>query len=126
MVLFSSLYFLFFAGSGDIATQLDVLNELNNHLIEIVQDDVRQVNVITIVNDMKVTVEKQATDYDVIKLEFLKINADYSADKKQYVALNEKIDMFWRVTMQKQVNLRFEMKKQLTREEWKKLYKELD
>ncbi len=126
MVLFSSIFLYFYMMSNNLDARLDVLALVEKQLIEIVQDDNREAKAIGVVEQMKVTVKKQNEDYIVIQSEFLKVSADYNADVQQYNALDKKVDVFWRTTMKQQVDLRFSLKEQLTRDEWVKLYKEIN
>ncbi len=126
MVLFSSIFFYFYMMSNSIEARLDVLAQVEKQLIEIVQDDIREVKAIDVIEQMKITVQKQHDDYSVIQSDFLKVSADYNADVQQYNALDKKVDVFWRSTMKQQVDLRFALREQLTREEWGKLYKEIN
>ena len=126
MVLFSSIFLYFYMMSNSLEARLDVLALVEKQLIEIVQDDNREAKAIGVVEQMKVTVKKQNEDYIVIQSEFLKVSADYNADVQQYNALDKKVDVFWRTTMKQQVDLRFSLKEQLTRDEWVKLYKEIN
>ena len=112
--------------SNSIEARLDVLAQVEKQLIEIVQDDIREVKAIDVIEQMKITVQKQHDDYSVIQSDFLKVSADYNADVQQYNALDKKVDVFWRSTMKQQVDLRFALREQLTREEWGKLYKEIN
>jgi len=126
MVLFSSIFLYFYLMSNNVEATLDVIAQVEQQLIEIVQDDSREAKAIDVIEQMKVTVKKQHDDYSVIQSEFLKISADYNADVQQYNALDKNVDAFWHSTMKQQVELRFALKEQLTREEWKKLYKEIN
>jgi len=126
MVVMSSIFFYFYMMANNFEARLDVLAQVEKQLIEIVQDDSREVKAIDVIEHMKVTVNKQHDDYSVIQSDFLKVSADYNADIKQYNALDKKVDAFWRSTMKQQVNLRFALREQLTREEWEKLYKEIN
>lgn len=112
--------------SGDINARLDVLAQVEKQVIEIVQDESRKPQAIDVVEQMKITVQKQHDDYSVLQSGYLKVSADYNADMQQYKQLDEKVDTFWRTTMKQQVDLRFALRDQLTREEWKKLYKEIN
>ena len=126
MVLFSSIFLYFYMMSNNVEARLDVIALVEKQLIEIVQDDNREAKAIDVIEQMKVTVKKQHDDYSVIQSEFLKVNADYNADVQQYNALDKNVDAFWRFTMKQQVDLRFSLKEQLTRDEWDKLYKEIN
>lgn len=126
MILFSSLFLYFYSMSGGIDARLDVLAKIEKHLIEIVQDVGREAKAIDVIEQMKVTVKKQHDDYSVIQSDYLIISADYNAGNQRYNALDKRVDEFWRSTMKQQVELRFSLRDQLTREEWKKLYKEID
>jgi len=126
MVLFSSIFLYFYMMSNSLEARLDVLALVEKQLIEIVQDDSREEKAIDVIEKMKVTVKKQNEDYIVIQSEFLKIGADYNADVQQYNALDKKVDAFWRSAMKQQVDLRFSLKEQLTKEEWANLYKEIN
>jgi septal ring factor EnvC (AmiA/AmiB activator) len=112
--------------ANDVEARLDVIAQIEKQLIEIVQDDSREAKAIDVVGQMKVAVQKQHDDYSVIQSDFLKISADYNADVQQYNALDKNVDAFWRSTMKQQVDLRFSLREQLTRDEWKKLYKEIN
>ena len=125
MVLFSSIFFYFYMMANGFEARLDVLAQVEQQLIEIVQDDNREAKAIDVINQMKVTVKKQNEDYSVIQSEFLKVNADYNADIQQYNALDKQVGAFWRSTMKQQVDLRFALREQLTRDEWERLYKEI-
>ena len=126
MIVFSSIFFYFYMMANNIEARLDVIAQVEQQLIEIVQDDNREAKAIDVIEQMKVTVKKQHDDYSVIQSEFLKVNADYNADVQQYNALDKRVDAFWRSTMKQQVDLRFTLKEQLTRDEWDKLYKEIN
>ncbi len=126
MVLFSSIFLYFYMMSNNVEARLDVIALVEKQLIEIVQDDNREAKAIDVIEQMKVTVKKQHDDYSVIQSEFLKVNADYNADVQQYNALDKNVDAFWRFTMKQQIDLRFSLKEQLTRDEWVKLYKEIN
>lgn len=126
MVVFSSIFLYFYMMSNSVEARLDVITQVEKQLIEIVQDDNREAKAIDVIEQMKVTVKKQHDDYSVIQSDFLKVSADYNADIQQYNALDKKVDAFWRSTMKQQVDLRFTLREQLTREEWKKLYKEIN
>ena len=126
MIVFSSIFFYFYMMANSVDARLDVIAQVEKQLIEIVQDDNREAKAIDVIEQMKLTVKKQHDDYSAIQSEFLRVSADYSADIQQYNALDKRIDAFWRSTMEQQIDLRFALKEQLTREEWKKLYKEID
>jgi hypothetical protein len=126
MVVFSSIFFYFYMMANNVEARHDVLTQVEKYLVEIVQDDDREANAIDVIEQMKVTVKKQHDDYSVIQSDYLKISADYNADVRQYHALDKKFDAFWQSTMKQQVDLRFSLKDQLTKEEWKKLYKEIN
>ena len=125
MVVMSSIFFYFYMMTNNFEARLGVLAQVEKQLIVIVQDDNREAKAIDVIEQMKVTVKKQHEDYSVIQSEFLKVSADYNADVQQYDVLDKRVDVFWRSTMKQQVDLRFSLKEQLTREEWKKLYKEI-
>lgn len=126
MIVFSSIFFYFYMMANNVEARLDVIAQVEQQLIEIVQDDNREAKAIDVIEQMKVTVNKQHEDYSAIQSDFLKVSADYNADVQQYNALDKRVDAFWRSTMKQQVDLRFALKEQLTREEWKKLYKEIN
>ncbi len=126
MVVISSIFFYFYMMSNSIEARLDVITQVEKQLVIIVQDDTRKTNAIDVIEQMKVTVKKQHEDYSAIQSEFLKVSADYNANVQQYNALDKKVDAFWRSTMKQQVDLRFSLKEQLTRDEWDKLYKEIN
>ena len=126
MVIFSSIFLYFYMMSNNVEARLDVIALVEKQLIEIVQDDNREAKAIDVIEQMKVTVNKQHDDYSAIQSEFLKVSADYNADVQQYNALDKKVDAFWRSTIKQQLDLRFSLKEQLTKEEWKKLYKEIN
>ena len=126
MIVFSSIFFYFYMMANSVEARLDVITQIEKQLIEIVQDDSREAKAIDVVEQMKVAVQKQHDDYSVIQSDFLKISADYNADVRQYDTLDKNVDTFWRFTMKQQVDLRFSLKEQLTREEWEKLYKEVN
>ena len=126
MIVFSSIFFYFYMMANSLEARLDVIALVEKQLIEIVSDDTREVKAFDVIEQMKVTVQKQHDDYSVIQSDFLKISADYNADVRQYNTLGKNIDAFWRSTMKQQVDLRFALKEQLTKEEWDKLYKEIN
>ena len=126
MIVFSSIFFYFYMMANSLEARLDVIALVEKQLIEIVSDDTREVKAFDVIEQMKVTVQKQHDDYSVIQSDFLKISADYNADVRQYNTLDKNIDAFWRSTMKQQVDLRFALKEQLTMEEWDKLYKEIN
>ena len=126
MIVFSSIFFYFYMMANSLEARLDVIALVEKQLIEIVSDDTREVKAFDVIEQMKVTVQKQHDDYSVIQSDFLKISADYNADVRQYNTLDKNIDAFWRSTMKQQVDLRFALKEQLTKEEWDKLYKEIN
>ena len=126
MIVFSSIFLYFYMMANNVEARLDVITQVEKQLVEIVQDDSREAKAIDVVEQMKVVAQKQHDDYSVIQSDFLKISADYNADVQQYNALDKSVDAFWRSTMKQQVDLRFSLKEQLTREEWEKLYKEID
>ena len=123
MVVFSSIFLYFYMMSNSVEARLDVIALAEKQLTEIVQNDDREAKAIDIIEQMKVTVQKQHDDYSVIQSDFLKVNADYNANVQQYNALDKNVDAFWRSTMKQQIDLRFSLKEQLTRDEWDKLYK---
>ncbi len=112
--------------SNNVEARLDVLTQVEQQLIEIVQDDGRETKAIDVIEQMKVTVKKQHENYSAIQSDFLTVSSDYNADIQQYNQLDGKADAFWRTTMKQQVDLRFSLKEQLTRDEWVKLYKEIN
>ena len=126
MIVFSSIFLYFYMMANDVAARLDVITQVEQELVVIVQDGTRENEAIDVAEQMKVAVQKQHDDYSVIQSDFLKISADYNADVEQYNALDKSVYAFWRSTMKQQVDLRFSLKEQLTREEWEKLYKEID
>ena len=111
--------------SNNVEARLDVIAHVEQQLIEIVQDDSREAKAIEVIEQMKVTVKKQHDDYSTIQSDFLKVSDDYNAGMQQYNQLDEKADVFWRATMKQQVDLRYALREQLTRDEWKKLYKKI-
>jgi hypothetical protein len=125
MVLTSFLLILFFGMDGDSAARFDVILKIENELTEIIQDETRRLGAIDVIEDMKVVVNKQHAEYSEIQTHFVKISADYKTTKQQYDNLDIKVDDFWRTTMKQQVDSRFALRDRLTREEWKKLYKEI-
>ena len=126
MLLFSSLFLYFYSMYGDMDSRLDVLAQVEKELIIIVQDETRKAKAIDVVGQMNVTVQEQHDDYSVIQSDYLKISADYDSDKQQYDDLDAKADNFWRTALKQQLDLRFSLHKQLTRDEWEKLYKEIN
>jgi hypothetical protein len=112
--------------ANSLEARLDVIAQVEKQLIDIVSDGTREIKAIDVIEQMKVTVQKQHDDYSVIQSDFLNISADYNADVRQYNTLDKNIDAFWRSTMKQQVDLRFALKEQLTKEEWDKLYKEIN
>ena len=126
MIVFSSIFFYFYMMANSLEARLDVIAQVEKQLIEIVSDGTREIKAIDVIEQMKVTVQKQHDDYSVIQSDFLNISADYNADVRQYNTLDKNIDAFWRSTMKQQVDLRFALKEQLTKEEWDKLYKEIN
>lgn len=112
--------------AGGIDARLDILTQIENQLIEIVQDDAREAKAFDVIEQVKATVQKQHDDYRMIQSDFLKVSANYHADSQQYNELDKKVDAFWRLTMKQQVGLRFALREHLTREEWKRLYKEIN
>jgi hypothetical protein len=126
MVLTSFLLILFFGMDGDSAARFDVILKIENELTEIIQDETRRLGAIDVIEDMKVVVNKQHAEYSEIQTHFVKLSADYNTTKQQYDNLDIKVDDFWRTTMKQQVDSRFALRDRLTREEWKKLYKEIN
>ena len=126
MVVFSSIFLYFYMMSNSVEARLDVIALAEKQLTEIVQNDDREAKAIGVLEQMKDTVQKQHDDYSVIQSDFLKVNADYNANVQQYNALDKNVDAFWRSTMKQQIDLRFSLREQLTRDEWKKLYKEIN
>ena len=126
MIVFSSIFFYFYMMANNVEARLDVIAQVEKELLVIVQDDTRKTKAIDVVEQMKVTVKKQHDDYSVIQSDFLNVNVDYNADVQQYDVLDKRVDAFWRSTIKQQVDLRFSLKEQLTREEWEKLYKEIN
>lgn len=126
MIVFSSIFFYFYMMANSLEARLDVIAQVEKQLIDIVSDGTREIKAIDVIEQMKVTVQKQHDDYSVIQSDFLNISADYNADVRQYNTLDKNIDAFWRSTMKQQVDLRFALKEQLTKEEWDKLYKEIN
>lgn len=126
MILFSSLFLYFYSISGGIDARLDILTQIEKQLIEIVQDDAREAKAFDVIEQMKVTVQKQHDDYYMIQSDFLKVSANYHAESQRYNELDKKVDAFWQSTMKQQVGLRFALREQLTREEWNRLYKEIN
>jgi hypothetical protein len=126
MVLTSFLILLFFGMDGDSTARFDIISAIEKELTEIVQDETRKLDAIDVVEEMKVVVNKQHAEYIEIQKDFLRVRANYDTTKQQYGVLDKRADVFWRTTIKQQVDLRFALREQLTREEWKKLYKEIN
>lgn len=126
MVLTSFLLIFFFGMSGDAASRFDVISAIEKELTVVVHDEIKRLDAIDVAEEMKVVVNKQYAEYIEIQESFLKVSADYNTTKQQYGNLEKKVDAFWRTTIKQQVDLCFALREQLTREEWKKLYKEIN
>jgi hypothetical protein len=111
---------------GDSTARFDIISAIEKELTEIVQDETRKLDAIDVVEEMKVVVNKQHAEYIEIQKDFLRVRANYDTTKQQYGVLDKRADVFWRTTIKQQVDLRFALREQLTREEWKKLYKEIN
>ena len=112
--------------SGDAASRFDVISAIEKELTVVVHDEIKRLDAIDVAEEMKVVVNKQYAEYIEIQESFLKVSADYNTTKQQYGNLEKKVDAFWRTTIKQQVDLCFALREQLTREEWKKLYKEIN
>lgn len=127
MVLFTGIIFLLLNfGDGDYVTMINTVSKVEEALPQIVQNQERETRAQKVVVAMRSTLHEMETDYRSLQIEYLRVDANYNAGIETYREIDRQYGDFWQTYVKEMIRLRFALRDQLTRDEWTRLYEELD
>lgn len=126
MLILAGLLMLLGSGSSGNVTMLDTLAQVHKTMPKIIQDQQREGRAMEVVAEMRSVLKKNEVEYRSLRTEFLRVESDYEVGLEQYQEIDRRFEKFWRTSAKEWIRLRFDLRDQLTRDEWSRLFKALD
>jgi hypothetical protein len=117
---------MLFFGTGHGADHDRVLDELEAIAADHITDDFRAKQVSAVIENMQTELDRFERQRRRVTNELLLLDRNYNADLAEYRRVTHEMNALWRNTETTLVDLRFEMRNLMTRDEWKAVFKALD
>jgi hypothetical protein len=116
----TAVLLLFGLGHGD--DQAGALDQLGTLTAGHISDDIRAKQVAAVVQEMQTELERFDREHARLVEKLLLLDRNYRADTAEYRYVTRELNTLWRNTENTLVDLRFEMRNAMTRDEWKAVF----
>ncbi|MHC4669260.1 MAG: hypothetical protein ACYTFD_12715 [Planctomycetota bacterium] len=112
---------LFFGGGGD-----GFIGQTTKLISRFVEDKQRAEQAEAVLAEMRDEITAFRQRVSEVRQEMVEVDGDYDASPADYRRVFRKLDRVWRATESRLIDLRFDLKRSITREEWTALFGEVD
>jgi hypothetical protein len=120
------MYWYFFGGgSGAVdagALTVETVNELSDRVEIVVEDPRRAEAARSVLGELAQEVESFEKTFTASGKKVTRSYRDHEADRAEIEAVLEQLNRDWQSGQERMLDMRFELRDQLTREEWEALY----